>query len=521
MNHKSIGQGRPLSIAATVVAGLVAVSVLTACGPSGSAPANEDELVIVVPEEPTSLDACDSLNSSRSRVLRDNVLEGLTTRDPESGEITPLLATSWSSPDNLTWTFELREGVTFHDGEPFNAAAVVTSIERLFDENLACDNANDLFRPPTPVSVEATDDLSVTISLDQADPIFPLRMSFVHISSPNTPRDSKGDAAIGTGPYEISEWAHGEHIQLDRVDDYWGDEPSIASARFIFRAESPVRAAMVDRGEADLAFGIASQDVADGANVQTFDNGETTYFRMDAEVAPLDDIRLREAINLATDRAAIIEAAFGGYASPAHEIFVPSTLGYNEDLEAWDYDPERAAALVEEAAADGVDVSKEIVLYGRPDFYPNAREVTEIVASQWSAIGLNIRIENVEGGPWGELLLRPHDEERSPNILQSSHGNTTGDASFTVVSKYTCEGSQSASCNPEFDRLVSEALTAADVEERAALFAEAMAIQREQVIQDVALAHMQGIVQLSDRLEYTVNIQSDFALRIADMTLTG
>jgi len=521
MNRTPAGQRRPAALGSVALLALGSLVGLAACSPSSSTPGDPDPLVVVMPEEPTSLDACDSLNSSRSRVLRGNVVEALSTRDAATGEVEPQLATSWSSEDSVTWVFELREGVTFQDGEPFDAAAVVTAMDRLFDEDLACDNANDLFRPPTPVSVEATGDHEVTFTLDQPDPIFALRMSFIQIPSPKTPADSKGEAAVGTGPYEITEWAHGEYIQLDRFDDYWGQAPQIASARFVFRAESPVRVGMITSGEADLAIGIAAQDVAEGARVQTFENGETTYFRIDAEVAPLDDIRLRQALNLATDRQAIIDSAFGGYASVAHEIFVPSTLGYNEELEDWEYDPQRAAELVQEAAADGVDVSKEIVLYGRPDFYPNAREVTEILAAQWQAIGLNIRIENVEGGPWGELLLRPHDPGRQPNILQSSHGNTTGDASFSVVSKYTCEGSQSASCSPELDALVEQALTATDLEERARLFAEAMKVEREDVVQDVDLAYMQGIIQLSDRLDYTATVQSDFELLLSDMSFTS
>lgn len=506
----------------TLFALLAAGLALGGCAaqqPAPSVPA--DSLVIVMPEEPTSLDACDSLNSSRSRVLRGNVVEALTTRNAGSGEVEPQLATEWSSEDNKIWVFSLREGVKFQDGADFNAAAVVTSMERLFDESLACDNANDLFKPPTPVKIEATGEYEVRFELDQPDPIFALRLTFVHISSPNTPSDSKGEAAVGTGPYKISEWAHGEYIQLERFADYWGTAPELAEAKFVFRAESPVRAAMVERGEADLAFGIASQDVKPEAKVQSFENGETTYFRMDAEVAPLDDLRIRQAINLATDRAGIIESIFGGYAAPAHEIFVPSTLGYNSELTDWAYDPAQATDLVKQAAADGVDVTKEIVFYGRPDFYANAREVTEVLESQWEQIGLNIRIENVEGGPWGEILLRPHDADRQPNILLSSHGNTTGDASFSVVSKYTCEGSQSASCSKKFDDLVSRALVASDLTERARLFAEAMKVQREEVVQDVHLAYMKGVVQLSERLDYTVTGQSDFELLISQMSLNG
>lgn len=512
----------------TILVSLLVPAMLAMAGCSSDGPTDEpdsadDTLVIVMSEEPTSLDVCDSTNSSRSRVLRQNVTESLTSRNPETTEIEPLLATEWSSSaDSKTWTFELREGVTFQNGEVFNAEAVVTSMNRLFDEGLACDDAGDFFGPPTVVSTTATGEYEVTFTLGEADPIFPLRMTYIQIGAPSSSMENKSEAAIGTGPYEITEWAHGEYIQLDRYAGYWGDEPPVASTRFVWRAESSVRASMIETGEADLAVAVSPQDVPDSADVtsQEFENGETTYFRIDAEVAPLDDIRIREALNLATDRTGIIDSAFGGYGTPAHELFVSTTLGYNDSLTDWDYDPERATELVQEAARDGVDVGKEIILYGRPDFYPGAREVTEILASAWNAIGLSVRVENVEGGPWGELLLRPHADGREPNVLQSSHGNTTGDASFTVVNKYMCEGSQSASCDTEFDSLVEEALAASDLDTRGSLFEEAMARERTAVIQDIQLAHMQEIFLLSSRLQYATTIQSDFELRITDMSLT-
>lgn len=492
-------------------------------GTGGGSASSGGSVTIVAAEEPTSLDACDSTNSSRSRVLRQNVTESLTRRNPETNEIEPLLATKWSSSsDSTTWTFELRQGVTFQDGEAFNAPAVVTAIERLFTKDLACDDAGDFFDPPTVVSTKATGDYEVTFTLDQGDPIFPLRMTYIQIGAPSSSATDKSAPAIGTGPYQITDWAHGQYVQLTRYDGYWGDKPSIESARFVFRSESSVRASMVETGEADLAIALSPQDVPEDPNVveETFEDGETTYFRIDAEVAPLDDIRLREALNLATDRKSIIDSVFGGLGTPAHEIFLPSTLGYNTSLEDWDYDPAEAKQLVQEAAADGVDVSKEIVLYGRPDFYPGAREVTEALAAAWTAIGLNIRIENVESGTWGQILLRPHQDGREPNILQSSHGNTTGDASFTVVEKYTCNGSQSASCDPAFDSLVQQALTESDTAKRGDLFAQAMAEERNNVVQDIPLAYMQEIFLLSSHLKYQTTVQSDFELLISDMSLS-
>ena len=519
--------------------GLTAMAVIplsiavVACSPGGASTGpttggggtagDNGAVTIVQAEEPTSLDPCDSNNSSRSRILRQNVTESLTKRNPDTNTIEPLLATQWSSSaDNTTWTFELRQGVTFQNGEAFDADAVVKAMNRLFDKNLACDDASSFFNPPTVVSTKATGQYEVTFTLDQADPIFPLRMTYIQIGAPSTSTTDKTAPAIGTGPYQITDWARGQDVQLTRYDGYWGTKPSIQSAKFVFRSDSSVRASMIQTGEADLAVAVSPQDVPDdpGVTKEVFEDGETTYFRIDAEVAPLDDIRLREALNLATDRKGIIDSIFGGLGTPAHEIFLPETVGYNTSLKDWDYDPAKAKQLVQQAAAAGVDVTKQIILYGRADFYPGASEVAQALASAWNAIGLNVKVQNLDSEAWGQILLRPHKEGRDPNILLSSHGNTTGDASFTVVEKYTCNGSQSASCDPTFDSLVQQALATADTTKRGELFAQAMAEERNNVVQDIPLAYMQEIFLTSKHLTYKTTIQSDFELRIADMSLS-
>lgn len=505
-----------IGVVSVMLASTACAAPVTTTDPAAIDPA---AIVIVMSEEPDSLDACDSSKSTRSRILRRNVTESLTWRNPDTGAIEPLLATSWASDDSATWTFDLRSDVSFHNGEAFDAAAVVTWFERLFNPDLACDDAGDFFYPPVVESVEATGDLQVQFVLEDPDPIFPLRLTFMQIGAPSTPTDNKGSAAIGTGPYMISDWAKGQHVRLSRFDGYWGDRPSIASAEFQWRSESPVRVGMVSTGEADLAHGIAAQDAPTDGTAKVFANGETTYFRIDTLVAPLDDVRLRMALNLSIDRQGIIDSAFGGFAEPASELFMPTTLGFNRDLEPWAYDPQRATALVSEAAADGVDVTKEIILYSRPDFYPNAREVAEILEYGWEAIGLSIKIEFVDGSTWGDILLTPHEAGRPPNILQSSHGNATGDASFTLYTKQHCEGSQSAQCDQSSSDLMVQAATLADAGERAAAFAEVLRLQRD-VIGNVPLAYMQGILVLSSRLSYTPTIQSDFELIIANMTVS-
>jgi peptide/nickel transport system substrate-binding protein len=243
------------------------------------AQAASDKLTVVVTDEPKSLDPCDTDLSGNSRILRNNVTETLVNLSPVDGAVTPSLATGWKQLDDLNWEFKLREGVTFHDGKPFDASAVVAALTRAQDPALACEVGLATLKGVTFTAKESGPS-TVVIHTDIVEPILPNKMASLDIGSPSTPTDAKTRDPVGTGPYKLAAWAPGQSITLSTYDGYWGDKPAIKDATIIWRAESAVRAAMVETGEAQIAYEIAPQD---GASEQdhAFPNAETSLLRID------------------------------------------------------------------------------------------------------------------------------------------------------------------------------------------------------------------------------------------------
>lgn len=475
----------------------------------------ERDLTIAVLEEPLSLDGCDASHSSVGRIIRGNVVESLTQIDTASGLPVAKLATDWEQMDPRTWRFRLREGVTFHDGTPLNAEAVAKSATRTLSGGLNCVTGDQYFNDAE-YTVSAIDDLTVEIASSQPEPIMPTRVAFLDITAPATPDTEKSRAAIGTGPYSIEEWRPGQDISLKRAQSYWGEQPSVEAATYIWRSESAVRAAMVQTGEADLALEIAPQDATTPQDI-AYPNSETSFFAIDVTVPPLNDRRIREAINLAIDRQGLRGTLFHADATPATQVILPGVFGHNPDIPVWPYDPERAMQLVQEAAADGVDISLPIYVYGRIGVYTNAGEVVEALQAMISAIGLNAQAQMFEVAAAEERNQKPRAEGRPANIHQAQHDNNKGDAVFSVFTKYHTDGIQSRISDPELDYLILRAQAAVG-DERLALWQQVFQRINVDIITDVPLFYMVSSVRVGDRINYMPDIRTNTQIELATVS---
>ena len=183
-------------------------------------------------------------------------------------------------------------------------------------------------------------------------------------------------------------------------------------------------------------------------------NSETTALRIDVTRPPLDDVRVRKALNLAIDRQALIGTIFPKDVVPATQLVVPSINGHNPDLKVWPYDPDQAMALLEEARAAGVPVDNEITLLGRIEIYPNATESMEALLAMLQAVGLNVKLRMVEVAEWVDIYTKPYAEDRPPTLHQTMHDNNNGDAVFTVFFKYHSDGAQSVLSDKQLDGLI-------------------------------------------------------------------
>jgi len=457
------------TVSALALAGCAAGADSSTGGDSsgGSTGAVNTELTIVLPEEPRTLASWNAYSNDGFPVLR-NVGEALINRDPVTNELVGELATSWEQVDESNWQFTLREGVTFHDGTPFNAQNAADGLNYVLSEENAFPVRNFLGSQTT---ATAAGEYLLNIETADPDPILDLRLYFVTIPSyPSIEADPEGyeTSAMGTGPYKLEEWNRGTSITLVPNEDWWGiaageeakGAQTITKATFVFRAEPTVRSAMVASGEADFARWITPEDcdLADGYACVGGPTVETAILRIDNPHIAMRDIRVRQAIALAFDKEAIMNDILGG-GQTVPQIVAPTTLGFNDSLEPYAYDPEKAKALVAEAKADGVDVSAPIVVAARSGFIPRAEEITTLIADSLNAAGLNATTSVLETAPAEEQWTLGYD-----NIPEDRgwvgfwfHGNELFDYSASG-GYYTCGGAVSAYCNEEVDALYKTAL---------------------------------------------------------------
>ncbi|MFT4011801.1 MAG: ABC transporter substrate-binding protein [Paracoccus sp. (in: a-proteobacteria)] len=503
---------RHMSLLATTTA-----AMLSFAGPTLADAATE--IRIVLPAGPDRLDPCETPRSVIGRIIKQNVVETLVELNYQDGSIIPRLAESWVQDSPTVWTFKLRPGVTFHDGAPFDAAAVIHTLERTTDPALTCITRTKYF-DGVDIKAEAVDPLTVRFTTGKPSPILPTLLAQMAISSPNTPKGAYTETPVGTGPYRFDHWTQGQEVVIDRIDDYWGEKPAITKATYVWRSESSVVAAMVATGEADLAFSIAPQDATDPAMDKVYPNSDSAMFRLSVDVPPLNDIRVRKALNLAIDRNAFLGTIISDQAKLATQQVGPNVLGWNPDLTPWEYDPQEAMRLLAEAKADGVPVDTEIRLIGRPAMFANSNEFVEAVGEMLRAAGFNVKIETLEMTQWLEVANKPFDPARKPNIFLTMHDNNSGDAAFTVYFKYHSDGRQSELHDPALDAQIENASTLSG-KKREAAYHEIFRHIYQDIVSDIPLFYMVNYMRVGPRIDFTPTIANAVELQLAQVKLTG
>jgi peptide/nickel transport system substrate-binding protein len=481
---------------------------------AGDAGAGGDTLRIVLAQEPPTLEPCESSLTGTGMVVRSNITEPLVERDPTTGELHPLLSTGWRQTTPTTWTFDIRTGVTFQDGQPFTAEDAAFAIDRAVNSDLMC-NVDGYVFGDDPLGVTADSPTQLTVTTKTPDPILPLRLSFVEIVPRTTSTDAKVREPVGTGPYAVADWQTGISITLTRNDRYWDTAPAYPRVRYVWRSESSVRAAMIAKGEADMAAGINPED-ATPENSVAYPNNETTALRLDGTQAPLDDLRVRRAIGLAIDRQAIVDTLFDGEADAAAQLIPDGVVGFNDTLEPRPADPAEAQRLVREAREDGTPVDREITLVARNGQFPRVAETAEALQYELARIGLNVRILMTDTAAHLVYQLRPFPEDVGPIALLIMHGNQAGDAAFTTSQYLLSDGPQSTFGTRELDDRIAAANELSG-EERQDAFADIFAYQNEEVAQYAYLAHMRGLMGISPSVHYEPNPATGDELRLAEI----
>ena len=484
--------------------------------------ADDGEITLVMPGGPQTMDACQASTTNTGRIIKQNILEALTQINPTEGGAAPRLATSWEQDEDGSWIFHIREGVTFHDGTPLTNEAIIYSFERMLDPALGCDALIFAFSGVA-VEVEEIDATTIRIITEPVQPILPLIVEGLPIVSLSTPRNEMTREPIGTGPYSLADWDTQTSVTLDRYDGYWGEQPDVVKATFVWREEATVRAAMVDLGEADFALAIGEQSVREGDIA--FPTAELTRIKIANDQPPFDDVRVRMALNYALDRQALIGTILNPDLTLANQIVGPSVFGYNPEIGQYLYDPEAARRLLDEARADGVPVDRPIrmISLGGANNFANADDVRAAFISMWHQVGLEVTNETMEIGLFRESIRRENFEEgRAPTLAFSNHDNTTGDAGMSIYSKYHSGNMTADIPSDPADAAAQDAMIergmAAIGDERREIFQEILRLQHDVVVPEVWLYYMVNVLRLGDRISYEPNARTNTVIELADIT---
>lgn len=453
---------------ATLMAGSVGL------GQVDETPVYGGSLTILIPEEVRHLDTIFD-GGTEGRYVGNQITDGLVNTDGE-GRIVPGLAESWEMTDDVTYVFHLRQGVSFHDGTPFTAADVVYNWNRIMDPGIgyAAPRIRTFIE-----SVEALDDYTVRVtipapSIEFLDYLAPNRETRIH--SPAAIEQWGQDyglrAVVGTGPFKFEEWVRNDRIRLVRNDDYWADGlPYLDEITFVPMPEAATRILTFESGEADVIFNPPLDALPRFSSDERFVVNQTAggtlllmFFNTSKE--PFDDIRVRQALSYAVDRAEISEALYYGYMTPASGVFPPWHAYHDPAWEAttYPYDPARARELLAEA---GFDDSNPLTFQIFTTSDTQYVDLSVLLQAQLTRIGVNVQIIVQEKAGYSAELARMN---WSTAVYRLGKGKLVSDHTWRSYSpqsptQYTMYNSPGGYQNPEVAAMIEEALTIADPEE--------------------------------------------------------
>lgn len=402
--------------------------------------------------------------------------------------LVPGLAESWSvSDDGLRWTFQLRQGVSFHDGTPFDAAATVYAIRRILDPENGLRAHGELAS-----AVSAIEELgSHTVEFVLHEPYAPflnlLSIPTMGIPSPASIETYGEDIAfnpVGTGAFKFVSWIRDERMVLEANDDYWGGRPHIDRLVFQPVLEPATRLIMLERGEVDAIPGIPIELISRVENNTALQvlNVPSSRFRVigiNVLVEPLNDVRVRQALNYALDLDEINEVLLSGTKVLADSPLPPTDFGYTPTFR-YTYDPEKAKELLAEAGyPDGLTLSFVVLLQTRD---AGLADALQAMRDYWSDVGIETTVTNVEIAAYSSIVDSEPDSQVAREVkhiyAQGFNANTT-DADYTLRRSFHCDSWAPVStnrgyyCNPAVDDLIDRAAASMDPAERLELYAEA------------------------------------------------
>lgn len=442
-----------------ILIGLALMVTIGGCG-RPSHPVNT--LVVGIAQPLSTLDPAMHRERIVEAVIR-NVFDGLVTRDA-SMRLIPELAESWTMVDPLTWRFNLRHGVRFHNGEPFTADDVVFTFERILTPG-AVDGISSprkgLLGPM--IGVEKVDDATVQFRTSVPWPVLPVMLCFQEI----VPKDYVtavgarhfAQHPIGTGPFRFVEWVKGERLVMERFEGYYNQTRRAHTQRLIVRPipESSSRVAALKAGECDLIQNLPPHLVQPvtrdpRTRVSACEGTRTFYLGLNCTRPPFDDVRVRQAMNYAVNMPHIIQTILEDKATRLAGPLVHAAFGHHPDLRPYPYDPSLARRLLAEAAHTN-GFACEL------DVEHDNREIAEAISAQLAQVGITARVRVWE---WGGL--RPRLERLERTLFITSWGNASLDPIdiLNPTLRTMGRGNYTGYSNPVVDSLLDKAARTLD-----------------------------------------------------------
>lgn len=386
---------RPLVlIAAVLIAAISACSTGERVDLGGAASGN---LIAAIAGEPDQLDPQKTSAYFSFEVL-ENVYDTLVEPDQDL-QMRPALAQSWEvSADQLTWTFHLRTGVTFHDGTPFSADDVVYSFSRIIDEKLS-----NAYKLTAITGVTAPDPSTVTITVSHPTPNLLTNIGgfkgMAIVQRKNVESGAIAAHPVGTGPFAFQSQKSGDSITLKANPHYWGGPPPVSGVTFRFIPESSTALSALQAGEIDWTDSVPPQRVDELKNDDSITMGVTPsndywYLTLNEARKPWNDVRVRQAIAYGIDRSAIVQATSYGTAT-VNELAIPTGSPWYTEYHRYSRDLDKAKSLLQQAGVGKVDLDMMAT-----SEYPETVTAAQIIADNLAPLGINVKIRTVDFATW-------------------------------------------------------------------------------------------------------------------------
>ncbi|ADY56842.1 extracellular solute-binding protein family 5 [Syntrophobotulus glycolicus DSM 8271] len=495
---------------------LVLMTTLSGCGTSGQTGGTEQEhrLVVDLANEPATLDPGLQYNTDSYTVYR-NIFDNLLRRDSKTLEIQPWVAESWKQENENTWTFAIRSDIKFQNGAPLTAQDVAFSIRRILDKD---------FKSPQYANYSQITEVNasgnvVTITTDGPSPSLLAQLVNLSIVPEKYVKESGNENfnlhPIGSGAYKFSDWQKGVEINLETNPDYWQGKPSISGVRFRFVSNPASRIADLQSGQADIALALNADDIEvlkSNNDLQTLSvaTERVAYLALNClGDSPTKSVNVRQAIAYGINYESIISSLLKGYGKPVKEVLTPLSFGYDDTVEGYTYNPEKAKQLLKDAGLEKITIEF-------PTSPAYDQRIIQAIQGDLSKVGIDVKIVNSDQATYLKKVQDPAHNWGGIRFGIWSSG--TMDAHGTILPLFRTGTVWSSYSNKEFDAAVTAAGKTTDTAVRLENYKKAFAILQEEV-PGIGLWQAYNISAASKHLQWQPDAQENFFVR--DMKWTN